>query len=297
MARILYAAAPWWSGLRHRFRSITQAKTFADYAGYRLWFVWGVSEGVAYCRYEDILAPVPGVRIINVGESEFKELERLYRISKYIRFGSKQFAVYRPGAPLADQLFAFDLWGDFAETSALQRRAPLSRHPKLPTTATPSAALRRKADDFIRRHDMPGRVGIRVRVTENPADGRKPCRIQADLDNTIRSIIRMPWYTRVFLATDSEYVQQMLASHFPDARFWPKKFQDVSDGGRYVHRRDSDDMRTFMTEIRCLASCGKIVNVGGFMNEESLYPRVIEPPYDRAILRSPSGQTNPFARR
>ncbi len=67
MARILYAAAPWWSGLRHRFRSISQAKIFADYAGYHLSFLWGVSEGVAYCRYEDILAASSWrVRIINV---------------------------------------------------------------------------------------------------------------------------------------------------------------------------------------------------------------------------------------
>jgi hypothetical protein len=56
-------------------------------------------------------------------------------------------------------------------------------------------------------------------------------------------------------------------------------------------------MRTFMTEIQCLASCGKIVNIGGFMNEESVYSKVIEPPYDRAILRSPSGHINPFARK
>ncbi len=194
-------------------------------------------------------------------------------------------------------MFAFDLWGDFAETSALKRRAPVSRHPAVPATAAPSAELRRKADDFIRRHELRRRVGIRVRVTENPTDGRKPRRIQGDLDNTIRSIIRMPWHTRVFLATDSEYVQQMLASHFPDARFWPKKFQDTSAGGRYVHRRDPEDMRTFMTEIQCLASCGKIVNVGGFMNEESLYLKVIEPPYDRARFcgRRPARSTPSLA--
>jgi len=186
MARVLYAAAPWWSGLRHRFRSISQAKTFADHAGYRLSFLWGVSEGVAYCRYEDILAPVPGVRMINVAEDEFKRIEQVYRSSKNIRFEGKQFTVYRPGGPLTDQLFAFDLWGDFAETGALQRRVSLSGHPVIPATAAPSAELRRKADDFIRRHELQKRVGIRVRVTENPVDGRKPRRIQGDLDNTIR---------------------------------------------------------------------------------------------------------------
>lgn len=287
MSRLLYAAAPWWSGLRHRFRSISQARTFADYAGYRLHYLWGASEGVAYCRFEDILATVPGVRVINVSEDMLKEVEATYRRSKTIRFGGKQFVAYKPGGSLADQLFAFDLWGDFAETTALMRRTPLSRHPIIPTTASPAPELRRKADDFIRRHDMKRRVGIRVRVTENPVDGRKPRRIQRELDNTIRSITRMPWYTRVFLATDSEYVQQMLASHFPDTRFWPKRFRDAAEGGRYVHRRDPDDMRAFMTEIRCLVSCGRIINVGGFMNEESIYSKMIEPPYDRALLASP----------
>jgi hypothetical protein len=296
MPRLLYAAAPWWSGLRHRFRSISQAKTFADYAGYRLCFLWGASEGVAYCRYEDILAPVSGVRMINVSEDELKEVEGIYRHSRAIRFEGKHFAAYKPGYPLVSQMFAFDLWGDFAATTSLQRRTPVSRHPIVPTTATPALELCRKADVFIRRHEMKRRVGIRVRVTENPADGRKPRRMQRDLDNTIRSIIRMPWYTRVFVATDSQYIQQMLASHFPDARFLPKKFRDESDGGRYVHRRDPEDMRAFMTEIRCLTSCAKIINVGGFMNEESVYAKVIDPPYDQAILRPPSGQLDVFRR-
>ncbi len=296
MARLLCGAAPWWSGLRHRFRSISQAKTFADYAGYRLQYLWGVSEGVAYCRYEDILAPIPGIRMINVSEAQLKEIEASYRQSKALRLAGGHFAVYRPGGPLADQLFAFDLWGDFAETGGLLGRTPPSRRPAVPTTATPAAELHRKAADFIRRHDMKRRVGIRVRVTENPVDGRKPRRIQRELDNTIRSIIRLPWYTRVFLATDSQYIQQMLASHFPDARFWPKKFRDQAEGGRYVHRKDPEDMRAFMTEIACLTSCARIINVGGFMNEESVYPKVIEPPYDRAILRSANGPLNVFRR-
>jgi hypothetical protein len=297
MSRVLYAAAPWWSGLRHRFRSINQAKTFADYSGYRLCFLWGASEGVAYCRYEDLLSPVPGVRAINVAEAELKEVERVYRISKSVRLAGQPFTVYKPGGPLSDRLFAFDLWGDFAQTGALHRRTPPAWQSAEPTRATPSAEIRLRADQFIHRHDLRKRVGIRVRVTENPVDGRKPRRIQRELDQAIKSIIRMPWYVRVFVATDSEYVQQMLASHFHDARFWPKRFQEKAEGGRYVHRKDSADMRAFVAEVRCLTACGKIINVGGFMNEESIYNKTIYPPYDAAVLQAPRGPTDPFRKR
>jgi hypothetical protein len=122
-----------------------------------------------------------------------------------------------------------------------------------------------------------------VRVTECPCDGRKPRRIQKELDETVISIIRLPWHTRVFLVTDSEYIQQMLASHFRDVRYLPKRFSEPGVGGGYVDRNDRAAMQTYMMEVPCLMSCWRIVNVGGFINQDLVWSKTLQPPYDRAL--------------
>jgi hypothetical protein len=284
MARILYAAAPWWSGVKHRFVTLNHICSFTRYSGHRAHFVWGVSEGVGYCRFEELFAPVPGIRIINVSEAELKEIERLYRCSNSLRFRGHTLAVYRPGRALQDRIFAFDLWGDFAETTALHARVPPSFQPNEALRATPSREIQRKAATYIRQHELPKRVGIRIRVTENPNDGRKPRRIQHELDQTLRSVIRIPWYVRVFVVTDSEYVQLMLLSHFCDARVLPKRFANRETGGGYVNRRDPAAMRGFVMEVACLAACRLIVNIGGFINEEFLGAKIIQPPWQRGVF-------------
>ncbi len=128
------------------------------------------------------------------------------------------------------------------------------------------------------------RVGIRVRVEEIDSGKRKPHRIQTELDEVVKSIIRIPWYVKVFVVTDSEYIQQMLASHFADCVFLPKNFDLTQSTGRYIHRLDKAAMVTFLKEVDCLCRCRKIVNIGGFPNDASVQHKMIEPPYADAAL-------------
>jgi hypothetical protein len=118
-----------------------------------------------------------------------------------------------------------------------------------------------------------------VRVTECPIEARKPHRIQRELDEAVKSIIRLPWHVKVFVMTDSEYIQQMLASHFYDARFFAKRFDWRDVGGRYIHRQDRDAMQIFLTEMVCLTACRRIINLGGFLNEASVWYKILQPPY------------------
>jgi hypothetical protein len=215
--------------------------------------------------------------VINVEEREVNELERASKLSSHIRIQGERVAVYRRGGPISHKMLAFDL----AASEALEDIVPVEKRPAAKVAAEPSVAIGRSASVFTRKHDLSRRVGIRVRVTECPADGRKPRRLKADLDQTVKSIIRLPWYTRVFVVTDSEYVQQMLASHFLDTTFLPKRFGDRGACGRYVHRHDPLDMRSFVTEIACLAGCWKIVNIGGVINQDTLCKKMIAPPFER----------------
>jgi len=279
MPRVLYAAAPWWAGTWHRFRVMNHVKAFADSAGYRVYFLWGVSSAVAYCRFEDLLSPVPGVQVVNVSEQELLEVERATAKSKSIRFGNQGLAVYHRGGALSDSMFAFDI----AAGEALEHLARCKSRLAKPIYAIPAPEIRRQASAHIRNLDLSRRVGIRVRVTECNIDGRKPRRRRRELDDTVRSIIRMPWHVRVFVVTDSEYIQQMLASHFHDTRFLAKRFDERDIGGWYVGRQDRDSMVTFLTEVACLTSCRKIVNVGGFLNQESVRAKIIEIPSRSAV--------------
>ena len=69
----------------------------------------------------------------------------------------------------------------------------------------------------------------------------------------------------------------MLSSHFTDSKYFLKNFADTEKGTTYVNRKDSSAMRTYIMEIACLTSCRKIVNYGGFINEESVADKIIEP--------------------
>lgn len=284
MSPIIYGAAPWWSGIKHRFVSLNHLANFARYWGYRLHFLWGASEGVGYCRFEELFSPLPGIKVIDLSEFELKELERIYRSSRTIHLGRQPFALYRAGDLLEDSMFAFDLWGDFEETTALEQMVPASSRLPEHLRAHPSRELQAQADAFIRMHDLASRVGIRVRVTENPKDGRTLSRNQQELDRAVKAIIRIPWYVPVFVVTDSEYVLHMLTSHFHDVRFLAKQFAEPDTGGNYVDRRDRAAMRIFVMEVACLTACLKIVNFGGFINEESVFSKIVEPPWDRSLL-------------
>jgi hypothetical protein len=284
MSHVVYGAAPWWSGIRHRFVTLNQLTNFARHRGYTLHFLWGVSEAVGYCRFEELFSPLPGIGIINLSEFEIKELERIYRRSRTIPLGNQTFAVYRPGDLPEERMFVFDLWGDFEETTALLQLVPADLRLPEHLRAHPSSALKKEADGFIHLNNLSTRVGIRIRVTENPNDGRSLCRRQQELDRTIKSIIGMPWYVPVFVVTDSEYVLQMLTSHFHNIRFLAKKYTERDIGGNYVDRRDRAAMRTYVVEVACLTACRKIVNFGGFINEESVYAKIVEPPWEPSLF-------------
>jgi hypothetical protein len=286
MARVLYAAAPEWAGTWHRFRVINHVKTFADHAGYRVYFLWGVTGAVSWCRYEELLSPVPGVEAINVSEPEIRALEKAAAGSKTIRYGNRSLTVYRDGGRPGDEVFAFDL----SAADPLERLARSRAALPGPLRAIPAADIGRRAGVCIRDMDLRRRVGIRVRVSECRVDWRKPRRFQRELDDTVKSIVRIPWHVPVFVVTDSEYVQQMLASHFHDTKFLPKRFTEKDSGGRYVDRHDRESMLTFLAEVMCLTSCRKIVNVGGCLNQESFQAKIVDPPYDNVVLPERSMQ-------
>ncbi len=285
MSGILYCAAPGWAGVWHRFRTLNNIQAFVKHSGFRPCYLWGVSGGVSHCTFEELLSPIPGSKVINVPEAELAQLERDYRRADSVTFRGEKFSVYRRGVP-EPRTLAFDLWGDFAESTALTREVPSHLRTIVPLRARPADKLRREAEARIRDWDIGKRIGIRVRVTENPRDGRSLRRRQNELDNAIRAIIRMPWWVRVFVVTDSEYVQQMLASHFRDIRFISKKFALSESGRGYVNRNDAAAMRAFMIEVTCLLACWKIINFGGFLNEELAQSRIIEPSHDPKVLIS-----------
>ena len=150
--------------------------------------------------------------------------------------------------------------------------------------AKPSAEIQRRADALVKKHRLQDRIGIRVRVTENPADGRDLCRVQHKLDAALTSIIRLPWYVPIFIVTDSDYVERMLASHFADAQALPKRFPSIEHSGRFIDRRDPSAMRTYVTEIACLTACRHIINFGGFINQESVADKMIQPTCNRNLF-------------
>jgi hypothetical protein len=280
MIRVLFAAAPAGAGIWHRFRVVNHVRTFANYAGCRVCFLWGVSSGVSFCRFEELLSPVKRVEFINVSEPELNEVERLSKKSENVRFRGQNLAVYRAGGSVADRMLAFDIAAAEALERLARSRAPLAG----PLAAIPAPVLRKRASACIRDLGLSARIGVRVRVTECAEDGRRPRRLQGDLDDTVKSIIRVPWHVRVFVVTDSEYIQQMLASHFHDTKFLPKRFGEKDNGGRYVYRHDRDSMLTFLTEVMCLTACSKIINVGGFLNQESVQAKIIRPPWGHEVF-------------
>lgn len=281
----LYLAAPAWAGVWHRFRTLNQARIYLRHAGIRGCFLWGVSDGVAHCGYAELLSPLPGIDVIDVPEAELADIEKQYRRGNQVLFRGQTLHAYRAGVPRTHTL-VFDLWGDFAATAALMTCVPIRSQIAAPLLAAPCSVLRKEADARIRQWDMGKRVGIRARITENPADGRTLARVQRQLDAAVKTIVRLPWYVRVFVVTDSAYVQQMLGSHFRDICFIPKRFALREAGGYYVDRDDRDAMKAFIVEVACLGVCLKIVNLGGFLNEELHRHKTIDPSCEPRLLLS-----------
>jgi hypothetical protein len=265
------------SGIRHRFRMLSAVKSFAEKYEYAVALLWGATRGVAHCRFDELLSPVRGVVVHDVFEEHLGEIERVSRTGERVRLGNLDFQIFRPDRKPFGNVFSWDLRCG----SALGDLGP---RPWKQIVAKPSAAIRRQADAFARAHAISNRIGIRVRVEEIPTGRRKPHRVKKELDEVVSSIIRIPWYAKVFVVTDSEYIQQMVASHFADCVFLPKTFDLTQSTGRYVHRQDKAAMVTFLKEVDCLCRCQKIINIGGFLNDASVEHKMIEAPYDAAFM-------------
>jgi hypothetical protein len=266
------------SGVRHRFVALSALKHFADHNGYSACMLWGVTRGVAYCRFEELFAPLPGVRIVNISDEALAGVAECAYKKRVITFGSQPLPLFRPDQrwKLPDRFFSWDLAGAFALAREVGR-------PPKHLVAPASLPIQERVNAYVRRHGLESRLGIRVRVEEYRERNRKPHRIQRELDEVLASIIRLPWHARVFIATDSHYIQTMLASHFNDARYIEKEFDLREKTGKYVHRQDKRAMFTFLEEIDCLCRCRKIINIGGFLNERSVQGKIISEPYTYAM--------------
>ena len=62
-----------------------------------------------------------------------------------------------------------------------------------------------------------------------------------------------------------------------DAAWLSKEFDLAENGSRYVHRSDKAAMFTFLKEALCLCACRRVINIGGFLNDQAA--RIWQPPY------------------
>ena len=253
------------SGVKHRFALLHQVKNFGQLHGYDVHFLWGVTKGVAHCRWEELFGPLDGIRVSDISEAEVARLDRAQQSQDTIEYEGERLNLVRDGCPLTARMFGFNL----PASGYLERLVPNSARPKMRLLATPSETIRHAVDDLMWRHGLRERIGIRVRVTEAPHDKRRPHRIPAELDDCLAPLARLPAELPVFIVTDSEYIQQALAAHFHDAVFLPKDFDLDENGSRYIHRADKPAMFTFLKEAFCLCVCRRVINLGGFLNEQA----------------------------
>jgi len=272
MQKTVICAAVQSSGVRHRLGMLSYVKHFADTHKYKVCMLWGVTSGVSYCRFEELFSPIPGVTVSNIDPHQLEEIRDRALLNKPVKIGTNHYEVFQAGKPPNGNIFCWDLSHScsLAHCVAGQRKL---------IAVSPVAHLRDQTASFVRRNQVGRRLGIRVRVEENIHRDRKPHRVSSELNSVIRSIARIPWYVRVFIATDSEYIQQMVASHFADAVYLPKEFDRQEQSGRYVHRQDKNAMFTFLKEVECLCNCEKIINIGGFLNDHTIQEKMIKEPY------------------
>jgi hypothetical protein len=281
MARVLYCVPAWWSGVWHRFMLLDQIRSFTDHFGYDLKFLWGASDGVAFCKFEDLFSPIRGIKVTNVSDEVVRNLERITATGTALSFDGRPLRVFRSGAALSEHMLLYD---NPQAAESLEKMVPPERRAAKALRATAAPAIQAQINRFVKHHNIPARLGIRVRVTECLLERRKPHRVHRELNDAVRSIIHFPWHTKVFIVTDSEYVQQVLASHFYDSVFFQKRFDLRECGSRYVHRHDREAMFTFLKEVMCLCTCRKIINVGGFFNQQSVDEKIVWAYYNASLL-------------
>jgi ribonuclease HI len=273
MGRLVLCAATIHAGVRHRYVMLRQVKAYADRYGYKVRMLWGITGAVANHRHEELFAPVPGVEIRNISRGEVKAIKDFCQRDGGFRYDGEPFYMLRTGQGQGERFFSWDLAGSGNLALLVPRPFPQ-------LVARPSAPLRAEIDAYVKANRVQERLGIRVRAMELPNQKNRIHRNQAELDGVLHALYRIPWYVPVFIVTDSEYVQQILASHFVDSAFLPKKFDEVESSGRYVDRDDKDAMKTFIKEIDVLCACKKIISYGGFLNDCSVDSKIIEEPYN-----------------
>jgi hypothetical protein len=277
MARLVLCAATINSGVRHRYLMLRQVKAYADRYGYRVRMLWGITGAVSNYRHEELFAPVPGVEIRNISREELKAIKYFCEKDGGFRYEGEPFQMLRRDQGQGERFFSWDLKGSGNLALLVPRPFPQ-------LLATPSAPLRAETDAYIKANRMHERLGIRIRAIEVPNQKNRIHRIKSELDAVLHQLYRIPRHVPVFIATDSEYVQQALALHFADSKFFPKKFDEVEPSGRYVHRDDRQAMKTFIKEVGCLCACKKIISYGGFLNDSSVQDKILKEPFDEAAL-------------
>ncbi len=281
MPNWIICAATSTSGVRHRLTILSALKHFADARNFAVLMYWPVSAGVCFSRFEELFAPIPGITVRNLPVEHLGAIQQSVASGARVILGKQRLPLHQPGQPNPrGTFFSWDLSGAWSLAKMVPGRPPA-------ILALPSRQIRARADHYVRLHDLAHRLGIRVRVEELPYRDRKPHRIKRELDQVIRSLIRIPWYARVFIATDSEYIQQALASHFIDHKFLPKNFDLEESTGRYIHRLDKHAMFTFMQEVECLRLCNQVINIGGFLNDHSVANKILPQPYIRSPFLNP----------
>ena len=275
-ARLIVCVSNATSGVRHRYRNLQQIKGFADSMGYSVRLLWGVTSGVSFCRHEELFDAIPSVEIENISHRELIAIgHRSNEIS--MNHAGETLRVLQPAEPPVDRFFAWDC----PTAEALGKRVPGAIPP---VVARLCPALQSQVDSYVAANSIEERLGIRVRVTEQASDWRRPRRLRDELNETLESLRQIPRHYPVFLATDSEYIQQALLSHFADARILPKNFDLKEETGGYVHRQDKDAMFTFLKEVGCLSACRQIISIGGFLNDRTLGRKIIREPYEKTLL-------------
>ena len=276
-AKLIVCSTSHTAGVRHRYRVMRQVKGFADRFGYSVHMFWGVSSGVSFCRHEDLFEPVPGIEIENLSNDELLHVMREVLDCKTFHYRGESFRVLQPDEAPVDRFFSWDCTMAEALGKCVSGGTTF-------ITATPSQALQAEVNSYVDANAIQERIGVRVRVTESPKESRKPHRVKTELDETLESLRRLPRETPVFIATDSEYIQSRLLSHFTDARFLPKRFEKKEETGGYVLRADKEAMFTFIKEVGCLCACRRIIDIGGFLNAESVWPKLARAPYEKTAF-------------
>jgi len=277
MAKLVVCAAKAYAGVKHRYVMLRQVRSFAQAYGYGVRLLWGVTRGVSDCRHEELFAPIPGVEIHNISAGELAALQHFCQKDGGFTYKREPLLMLRDGEWPGERFFSWDLVG--SETLARKVKGP---HPAL--HARPCHSLQTEIDAYIRANGIRDRLGIRVRVTESFTQRGKLHRTQSEIDRVLYGLYRIPWYVKVFVATDSEYVQNTLLAHFRDVKILPKHFDHAEATGRYVDRADKAAMRTFLKEVGCLCACRRVINIGGFLNEGLVQSRLLKEPYDDAAL-------------